>query len=188
MRHIPRALLAGGLGFAVALLVAACGGSSGLLSSGQSATLNNQLASVASAIDSKNCTKAGTAAQNFDNDVSNLPSSVSPTLTQNLKQASAALAQQAEPDCQSEQTTSIPTTTRTTSTPTTTKTTATTGTASTQTQTQTQTTQTQTGPATTGTAPGSTTTTGPSGGAGLGNGGTTSTNGGGGQNGNGNAP
>jgi hypothetical protein len=185
MRHIPRALLAGGLGFAVALLVAACGGGSGLLSSNQASTLKQQLASVASAIDAKNCTKAGAAAQSFDNDVSNLPSSISRTLTQNLKQASAALADRAEPDCQNEQTTSIPTTTKTTPAPTTSTKTATTGTATT--QTQTETTQTQTGPATTGTTSG-TSTTPPSGGVGPGNTtGTTTTTSGGAPSGNGNA-
>ncbi|HWF56693.1 MAG TPA: hypothetical protein VG223_18785 [Solirubrobacteraceae bacterium] len=170
MRHIPRALLAGGLGFAVALLVAACGGSSSLLSAGQASTLDAQLSSVASAINAGNCTQAGTAAQNFDNAVSNLPSSVDATLTNNLKQASSALAAKAAPDCQNGSTQSIPTTTK--KTPTTpTKTTSTTATGTTTTATGPNPTKTGTGsgttstPATTGTNPGSTTTTGASGGA-----------------------
>jgi hypothetical protein len=170
MRSTFRALLAGGLGFAVAVLVAACGGSSGVLSADQAATLNSQLSAVASAINSQSCSKAGEAAQSFDNAVANLPSSVSSKFTSYLKKASGQLAEQAEPYCE-DQTTSIPTTTKTT------PTTATKTTPTDTTGTTTSTTGTGTGPATT-TSPATTTTstgttsTGQSGGAGLGGTGT----------------
>jgi hypothetical protein len=165
MRSIFRALLAGGLGFAVAVLVAACGGSSGVLSADQAATLNSQLSAVASAIDSQSCSKAGEAAQSFDNSVANLPGSVSSKLTSYLKKASGQLAEQAEPYCEQDQTTSIPTTTKTTPT-TATKTTPTDTTGTTTSTTGTGTgPDTTTSPATTTTSTGTTTTTG---GAGLG--------------------
>ncbi len=185
MRYIPRALLAGGLGFALAVLVAACGGSSGLLSAQQASTLDSQLNAVAAAIDSNHCGQAGAAAQTFDNAVSNLPSSLNKTLTNNLKQASAALAAKAGPDCQSSQHATIPTTTKKTPATTTATTPPTTTTATTTSTPSTTGTHTSTAPATTGTSPGSTSTSGGSGGAGVGST-PTSTNSGGATAGNGN--
>jgi hypothetical protein len=180
MRYIPRALLAGGLGFAVAVVVAACGGSSGLLSPQQASTLTSRLDAVASAIQSNHCTQAGAAAQKFDNAVSNLPGSVNATLTDNLKQASAALAAQAQPDCESSQRARIPTTTKAPPPPATTSRPApspTTGTGATTSSTSTGS-HTSSTPATTGTAPGTTSTSGGSGGAGLGHTSTSSGSGG----------
>lgn len=191
MRYISRALLPGVLGFAVAVLVAACGGSSGLLSANQATTLDNQLNTVAAAIDSGQCSAAANAAQGFDNSVSNL-SGVGAPLVNRLKQASSALASQAQTDCQSQQTASVPaktTKTKPTTTPTNTTPTSSTPTISTPTQTSPTTTPntTSTSPATTTTGTGTTNT---SGGAGLGGTGTgTSTVGSGGAttgNGNGN--
>src|ERR1700694_1988201 len=138
MGYAPRALLAGGLGFAVSFLVA-CGGGSGLLSTTQADTLNSQLDQVASAVSAGQCGAAANAVTTFSNAVINLPPSVSGTLTRNLEQAASTVAQLAAKDCQnpttsttssstststSTSTTSTPTTTTTTSTPTTTTTTS----------------------------------------------------------------
>ena len=50
MRYAPRAILAGGLGFAVSC-VAACGGGAGLLSGDQSIALSGQADAVSSAVE-----------------------------------------------------------------------------------------------------------------------------------------
>ena len=54
MRYAPRAILAGGLGFAVSC-VAACGGSAGLLSGDQSIALSGQGNEINSAVQSGDC-------------------------------------------------------------------------------------------------------------------------------------
>jgi hypothetical protein len=167
MRYISRALLPGVLGFVVALVVAACGGSSGLLSAGDATNLDNQLNTVAADINNGQCGPAASAASSFDNSVSNL-TGVSPTLTNNLKQASSALASQAASDCQNQQTAPVKTT-QTTPKKQTTTTTSTTPTSSTPTS-STPTTPPSTTTGSTATSPATTTTgtgTNPSGGAGL---------------------
>ncbi len=178
MRSAPRALLAGGLGFAMSFIVA-CGGGSGLLSSDQANTLNRQLDTVSSALSSGQCTAAAGAASDFGNAVANLPASVSPKLTSNLSQGAQTLQQLAARDCH-QQTSSTATNTVSTNT-----TTTHTSTPSTTPSHTTPPTPTQTTPATTPAQPGTTSTGGGTGGAGLpgaGNGGS----GGSGANGNGN--
>ena len=54
MRYAPRAILAGGLGFAVSC-VAACGGGAGLLSGDESIALSGQGNEITSAVQSGNC-------------------------------------------------------------------------------------------------------------------------------------
>lgn len=182
MRYFPRALLAGGLGFASAVLVA-CGGGSGLLSAGQSSSLNRRLDAVNSAITRGHCTTAAAAAQGFDNAVANL-TSVNPTLTNNLKQASSALAQQAGPDCTNRQSSTVVTTPKPTPKPTPKATTPTSTTPTTPAGTSTGTTP--TAPATTPTSTGTTPTIPTTGGAGVGGTGTSRSGGGGAPPGNGN--
>ena len=58
MGYAPRALLAGGLGFAVSFLVA-CGGGSGLLSADQASSLNGQLDQVSSAVERRPLRRRG---------------------------------------------------------------------------------------------------------------------------------
>jgi hypothetical protein len=185
MRYAPRALLAGGVGFAVSLL-AACGGGAGLLSGNQSLSLNSQLDSVSSAVNSGNCGTASQAVAAFAQTVTNLPVTVNPTLRTNLLQGASTVGALAQRDCR---TSSTSTSTSTTTTkPETTTTTTTTPSTSTHTSTSTSTTTTTTPststttPATSTTTPGTTSTTGGTGGAGLGGGGG---NGGGGNNGSG---
>ncbi len=165
MRFVARALLAGGIGFAVSL-IAACGGGSGLLSGDQANTLNGQLDQINSAVAAHNCAAAASASQNFGNSVAGLPQTVNTTLRANLNQGASTISDLAAKDC------------RTTTTPTTPTATATTATATTSSTTQstTTTTTTHSNPPPTTTTQSQTTTTS-SGGGGLSGGGS----GGGGQ-------
>jgi hypothetical protein len=162
MRFVARALLAGGLGFAAALLVAACGGGSGLLSGDQANTLNSQLDQINSAIGAHNCGAAASASQNFGNSVANLPQTVNTTLRANLSQGASTVSNLASKDCSTNTTPTTPTAT-----------TATTATATTATTTQSTATTTTThpNPPPTTTTTTSTTTSTSSGGGGLSGGG-----------------
>ena len=98
MRYAPRAILAGGLGFAVSC-VAACGGGSGLLSGDQSIALSGQGNEINSAVQSGNCGAAINASAALNHDVQNLPVTVNPTLRSNLSQGALTIAQLAAKDC-----------------------------------------------------------------------------------------
>jgi hypothetical protein len=180
MRYAPRALLAGGLGFAVSALVA-CGGGAGLLSANQANSLSGQLDTVASAVGAGQCVPAANAAKAFNTAVANLNgSTVNTTLQQNLSQGAQTVAELAAKDCTTTTSTTTTTTTTSSSTTSTTPTTTTQATTATAPTTTTSTTP----PATTPTGSG-TTSTGGSGGAGIG-GGTGTSGAGGAGNGNGN--
>jgi hypothetical protein len=176
MRYAPRAILAGGLGFAVSF-VAACGGGAGLLSGDQSIALSGQGNEISSAVQSGDCGAAINASAALNKDVQSLPVTVNPTLRSNLSQGAMTIAQLAAKDCRQHQatTTTSPPTTTATSTPTTTTATTTPTTTTTTSTTPTTTTSTT---ATTPTNPGTSLTTTTTGGAGLG-GETTTTTGGG---------
>jgi len=174
MRYAPRAILAGGLGFAVSC-VAACGGGAGLLSGDQSIALSGQGNEIASAVESGNCGAAINASAALNSDVQNLPVTINPTLRSNLSQGAATIAKLAAVDCRQHisTTTQVPTTiSSTSSTPSTSSSTTTTSsTSSTTTTTTPTTTTTATTPTNTGTSSNTTT----SGGVGLGGGTTTGT-------------
>jgi len=174
MRYAPRAILAGGLGFAVSC-VAACGGGAGLLSGDQSIALSDQGNEIASAVQSGDCGAAVNASAALNKDVQDLPVTVNPTLRSNLSQGAATIAELAAKDCREHQatTTSIPTTTTNTTTPTTTTSTSTPTTTSTSTTTSSTSTTSTT--ATTPTNPGTSSETTTSGGVGLGGPSTTTT-------------
>jgi hypothetical protein len=178
MRYAPRAILAGGLGFAVSC-VAACGGGAGLLSGDQSIALSGQGNEINSAVQSGDCGAAVNASAALNKDVQTLPVTVNPTLRSNLSQGAATIARLAARDCRQHQaatTTTPPTTTTATTTPTTTTTTTTpTTTTTSTTSTSTTPTTTTTTTATTPTNPGTSLTTTTSGGVGLGGGTTTTT-------------
>jgi hypothetical protein len=158
MRNLRRALLASGLGFAVSL-IAACGSDTGLLSGDQANTLNNQASQISADLSAGRCDAALAAARSLQQEVGNLPSSISSTLRQDLALGATKISQLTPQQCH-RVTTAPSTTPTTTSTPTTTATTtATTTTTPTTTTTTTATTTTPTG---------TTTTTGTSGGGGLG--------------------
>lgn len=169
MRHAPRALLAGGLGFAASILVA-CGGGSGLLSTDQAANLNNQLNQVSAALDSGQCGTATTGLASFGNAVDNL-SGVNSVAAASLKQGAATVAKLLR--CRTQTTT---TTTTSSSTTTSTSTSAAVSTPQTTVTVNTPTAPTTSTPAPPSTTPGTST----SGGAGLGggNGGGSGTSGG----------
>src|ERR1700760_2599103 len=98
MRYASRAILAGALGFAAAFVVA-CGGSSGLLSSNDASSINNQLDSVSSALASKNCGDVSSATSQLADDVVNLPSSINSTLRNNLTQGVSTITKLARRQC-----------------------------------------------------------------------------------------
>jgi hypothetical protein len=169
MRYLPRALLAGGIGFAVSCL-AACGGGAGLLSGNQSADLQAKLNQLAAAVSSHDCGAASSRADDLSRKVQNLPDTINVTLRQDLQNGVATVASLATQDCSHATTTSTATTSSTTSSTSTTTSTPTTTSASTTTTTPTTTTSTSTTTTST-TTPTITTTTTPSGGGGLGGGG-----------------
>jgi hypothetical protein len=173
MRYAPRAILAGGLGFAVSC-VAACGGGAGLLSGDQSIALSGQGNEITSAVQSGDCGAAINASAALNRDVQNLPVTINPTLRANLSQGASTIAQLAAKDCRLHQatTTSTPTTTTSTTTPSTTTSTTSPTTTSSSTTTSTSTTSTS---ATTPTNSGTSSETTTSGGVGLGGGTTTTT-------------
>jgi hypothetical protein len=175
MRYAPRAILAGGLGFAVSC-VAACGGGAGLLSGDQSIALSGQGNEISSAVESGNCGAADNASAALNSDVQNLPVTINPTLRSNLSQGATTIAKLAAKDCRQHTATtaaSTPTTTSSSSsTPSTPSSTSTTSSSTTTTTTTSSTTPTTaTTPTNTGTSSNTTT----SGGVGLGGGTTTGT-------------
>jgi hypothetical protein len=167
MRYAPRAILAGGLGFAVSFVVACGGGSSGLLSADQSNALSNQAEQISSAVQSRNCGAAVNASAVLNSDVQTLPVTINPTLRRNLSQGASTIAQLARKDCRH----TTPTQSTATASSTTTTSTSTSTATSTTTPTSTTTTSTTSTSATTPTDTGTTSTT--TGGAGLGSGTTT---------------
>src|SRR6516164_6382455 len=98
MRFAPRAILAGGLGFAVSLVVA-CGGSSGLLSGNQSIGLSGQADQIAQAVESGNCGAAINASLALNRAVQTLPATLNPTLRVDLSQGAGTVARLAAKDC-----------------------------------------------------------------------------------------
>jgi hypothetical protein len=189
MGYAPRAILAGGLGFAAAFVVA-CGGGAGLLSGNQSIALSGQADQISSAVQAGNCGAATNASAALSSDVQNLPATVNSTLRSNLSQGANTIAQLAATDCRQHTTSTPSTPTRSTS-ASTSSTSSTSTSTSTSTPTTTSSTSTTSTSATTPTNTGTTSTT--TGGAGLG-GGTTTSNGNGNNggtgpgNGNGNGP
>ncbi|MBV9604330.1 MAG: hypothetical protein JO027_04460 [Solirubrobacterales bacterium] len=170
MRYAPRAILAGGLGFAVSFVVA-CGGGSGLLSGDQAGALSTQADQISSAVQSGNCGAAINASSVLTSDVQTLPVTINSTLRNNLSQGASTIAELAARDCH-QHTASTPT--QTTSSSSTTTTSTSTSTSTSTTTPTTSTTSTTSSTATTPTDTGTTSTT--TGGVGIG-GGTTTGNG-----------
>src|SRR5437764_3629203 len=138
MRPALRALVAGGLGFAVSL-IAACGGGSRVLSADQANALSSQLNQVQAAVNRGDCSGIVDSLSQLSAGISNVPNA---TAKANLTEGFDTLQSQAKAQCPSS-------TPRTTSTATTTKTTTTQSTPTTTTPTQTITTTTATTPTTT---------------------------------------
>ncbi len=167
MRYAPRAILAGGLGFAVSC-VAACGGSAGLLSGDESIALSGQGNEISSAVQSGDCGAAVNASAALNRDVATLPVTVNPRLRSNLSQGAVTIAKLAATDCrQHTATTTAPPTTTSSSTTTPTTSTTTTPTTTTSTSTTTTSTSTTSTSATTPPDTGTSSTSTTTGGAGL---------------------
>jgi hypothetical protein len=173
MRYAPRAILAGGLGFAVSC-VAACGGSAGLLSGDQSIALSGQGNEINSAVQSGDCGAATNASAALNTKIQQLPITVNPQLRANLAQGAVTISQLAAKECRQHASTTASTSTTTSSTTTPTTTTSTTTPTTSTSTSSTTTTATTTTSATTPPDTGTTSTT--TGGVGLGAG-TTSTTG-----------
>lgn len=171
MRNLHRALLAGSLGFILACVVAACGGSgAGLLNGNQASALQNQLNRISSALSAGDCSTVRSATRTLAGEVASLPPAVSTSLRTALDSEANQVSTLSVQQCHPVSTTTTTTTTATT--PTTPPTTTETTTTPTTTTTATTPTNTTTTPATTPSTPGNT-----SGGGGLpgGNGGAAGT-------------
>ena len=177
MRYAPRAILAAGLGFAAAFVVA-CGGGSGLLSGDQSGALSSQADAVSSAVQAGNCGAAVNASAILSGDVRTLPVTVNSTLRSNLSQAASTISQLAQTDCRQHAATAASTPTTSSTSTSTTSTSTSTSTSTTTTTPTTTTTSTSTTSSTATTPPNTGTTSTTTGGVGIG--GTTTTTGGGG--------
>ncbi|HEY3945888.1 MAG TPA: hypothetical protein VGL78_11745 [Solirubrobacteraceae bacterium] len=155
MRSAPRALLAG-LIAPLAVSVAACGSSSGLLSGQQASSLRAGLDQINNALNQHDCSAAQSETVALKSRFENLPSSVNGTVRSSLTQAANKLEALVSKDCAPVSTNTQPQTT-----PTTTTTITTTSTSPpppkkrTKPHTTPATTPTQTGTTTTGTTPGS---------------------------------
>jgi hypothetical protein len=172
MRLAPRALLAG-LISALALSLAACGSSSGLLSGEQASSLRAGLNQIHTALNQHDCSTAQSEAIALKSRVANLPSSVNHTVRNSLADAASQLEQLVSKDCAPVTTNAQPQTTPTTTATTTTATTATTPPAPKKKPKPRTTPKPHTTPATTPTQTGTTktgTTPGPGNGKGNGNG------------------
>jgi hypothetical protein len=172
MRHWPRAVLAGGMGFAVSCLAACGGGGPGLLSGDQAGRLQSQLGQVSNAVAAQNCGQAATSGLALGTSIQNLPPTINPNVRGNLERGYRTTYQLALRDCRqtTATTTATSSSTSTTTTPATPSSTTTTTTSTTTTTTPTTTTATTptVNPTTPTTPP---TNTSPSGGGGLGGGG-----------------
>ncbi len=130
MRHAPRAL-AGGLLAALALSLAACGSSSGLLSGQQAASLNAALDQVHVSLRAHDCAAARSEAAALKARIQQLPGSVNQKVRDSLAQGADTVERLVTRDCTAAPVHTTPThttppPTTTTTTPTTTKTTPTT--------------------------------------------------------------
>lgn len=154
MRSAPRALFAG-LIAPLAVSVAACGSSSGLLSGQQASSLRAGLDQINNALNQHDCAGAQSETVALKSRVENLPSSVDGTVRSSLTQAANKLEALVSRDCPPVSTNPQPQTTPTTTTTiTTTSTTPPPPKKKTKPHTTPATTPTQTGTTTTGTTPG----------------------------------
>ena len=95
-----RALAVAGATLATAALIAACGGSGGLIPSASAGTLRIDLARISADVVQQDCTAATTDIATANNDVNNLPTSVNTSLLTELQNGLTALATKALTECQ----------------------------------------------------------------------------------------
>ena len=97
MRPALRALVAGGLGFAVSL-IAACGGGSRVLSADQANALSSQLNQVQAAVNRGDCSGIVDSLSQLSAGISNVPNA---TAKANLTEGFDTLQSQAKSQCPS---------------------------------------------------------------------------------------
>ena len=112
MRSAPRALFAG-LIAPLAVSVAACGSSSGLLSGQQASSLRAGLDQINNALNQHDCSAAQSETVTLKSRVENLPSSVNGTVRSSLTQAANKLEALVSRDCAPVSTNTQPQTTPT---------------------------------------------------------------------------
>ena len=95
-----RAFVVACVGLATAVLVAACGGRSGLIPAANANTLIADLHNVAAAVFKQDCTATSTGIQQAEVDFNNLPPSVDAALVTQLQDGLITLAADAAKQCQ----------------------------------------------------------------------------------------
>src|SRR6266567_57242 len=95
MRPALRALVAGGLGFAVSL-IAACGGGSRVLSADQANALSSRLNQLQTAVNHGDCGGALSALNSLSTEIANVPNA---TARANLTEGFDTLQRQATREC-----------------------------------------------------------------------------------------
>ena len=95
-----KSLAVAGATLATAALLAACGGSGGLIPAASAGTLRVDLSRISADVVEQNCAAANTDIATANNDFNSLPTSVNQTLVNNLQNGLTALATNALKECQ----------------------------------------------------------------------------------------
>jgi hypothetical protein len=95
-----KALAVAGATLATALLIAACGGSGGLIPAASAGTLRVDLSRISADVVEQNCVAATTDIATANNDFNSLPTSVNTSLVSELQNGLTALATNALKECQ----------------------------------------------------------------------------------------
>ena len=94
-----KALAVAGATLATALLIAACGGSGGLIPAASAGTLRVDLSRISADVVEQNCAAANTDIAAANNDFNSLPTSVNTSLVTELQNGLTALATNALKEC-----------------------------------------------------------------------------------------
>jgi hypothetical protein len=94
-----KALAVAGATLATALLIAACGGSGGLIPAASAGTLRIDLSRISADVVEQNCAAANTDIAAANNDFNSLPTSVNTSLVTELQNGLTALATNALKEC-----------------------------------------------------------------------------------------
>jgi hypothetical protein len=94
-----KALAVAGATLATALLIAACGGSGGLIPAASAGRLRVDLSSISADVVEQNCAAANTDIATANNDFNSLPTSVNTSLVTELQNGLTALATNALKEC-----------------------------------------------------------------------------------------
>jgi hypothetical protein len=95
-----KAFAVAGATLGTAVLLAACGGSGGLIPAASAGTLRVALSRISADVVEQNCTAVNHDIATANNDFNSLPTSVNPTLVNDLQNGLTALATNALKECQ----------------------------------------------------------------------------------------